>query len=521
MSWRSIRRSVGCVEALRQVEGWPCAHAAVAVCRRASRPSVGDVDHVFDWASRDQARDRCRRARRRRGGDRRLDEPAGPPGSTVRHLLAHASGLPFEEPAADRRSRDAADLLERRLRARWPRSSARGAAMPFPGVLRGGLGLPARRVAGLRRVEAPLATLVAVARELARAARISARTLAEAASVQFPGLDGVLPGFGRYEPNDWGLGFELRDGKAAPLDGRAQLAGDASGTSAVAGTFLWVDPERGLALACLTDRRVRRLGQGRLAAPRRRGAGRSRRRARRLALPAALAAARTGTSPPQTTAERPRRCRSPLGARLPRCGDLAVASSRAQSERALERALRQRSDRRRRAARRSRTASSSGSTRRRKRCARPCSWSMLTLTSLTIVLVGDPVEHRCDGVARARTTRPRSRRSPCPPPRAPRSRTSLSLASTPSDLRPFEGCLLTTRGGGPFFPPRIGVMFEPLPDQPDSNALELERARRAGSAREPSRRCGSVTAAARGGRSSTGRSPPTRSSPSTRPGGGR
>src|SRR5581483_1607018 len=25
-----------------------------------------------------------------------LDEPAGPPGATVRHLLAHASGLPFD-----------------------------------------------------------------------------------------------------------------------------------------------------------------------------------------------------------------------------------------------------------------------------------------------------------------------------------------------------------------------------------------------------------------------------------------
>ena len=25
-----------------------------------------------------------------------LDEPAGPPGSTVRHLLSHASGLPFQ-----------------------------------------------------------------------------------------------------------------------------------------------------------------------------------------------------------------------------------------------------------------------------------------------------------------------------------------------------------------------------------------------------------------------------------------
>ena len=32
-----------------------------------------------------------------------LDVPAGPPGSTVRHLLAHASGLPFEgdTPLAD------------------------------------------------------------------------------------------------------------------------------------------------------------------------------------------------------------------------------------------------------------------------------------------------------------------------------------------------------------------------------------------------------------------------------------
>ncbi|MFL5754759.1 MAG: serine hydrolase, partial [Chloroflexota bacterium] len=30
----------------------------------------------------------------------RLDEPAGPPGATVRHLLAHASGLAPDEPTA-------------------------------------------------------------------------------------------------------------------------------------------------------------------------------------------------------------------------------------------------------------------------------------------------------------------------------------------------------------------------------------------------------------------------------------
>ena len=45
-----------------------------------------------------------------------LDEPAGPPGSTVRHLLAHASGLPFTGDDADCAAGGAADLLEHRLR---------------------------------------------------------------------------------------------------------------------------------------------------------------------------------------------------------------------------------------------------------------------------------------------------------------------------------------------------------------------------------------------------------------------
>ena len=42
--------------------------------------------------------------------------------------------------------------------------------------------------------------------------------------MQFPGLDGVLPDVGRMEPNDWGLGFELRDAQGAALDRDAELA---------------------------------------------------------------------------------------------------------------------------------------------------------------------------------------------------------------------------------------------------------------------------------------------------------
>jgi len=95
--------------------------------------------------------------------------------------------------------------------------------------------------------------LIAVARELREPRRVAAETMAEATSVQFPGLAGVVPGFGRQEPNDWGLGFELRDAKAPHWTGSRNSAGT-FGHFGQTGTFLWVDPEADLALACLTDR---------------------------------------------------------------------------------------------------------------------------------------------------------------------------------------------------------------------------------------------------------------------------
>ena len=81
---------------------------------------------------------------------------------------------------------------------------------------------------------------------------IAPETLVEATTVQFPGLDGVLPGFGRQSPNDWGFGLELRDGKAPHWTGRLNSA-LTFGHFGRSGTFLWVDPDAGVALACLTD----------------------------------------------------------------------------------------------------------------------------------------------------------------------------------------------------------------------------------------------------------------------------
>src|SRR5919204_1493736 len=94
--------------------------------------------------------------------------------------------------------------------------------------------------------------LLRLARELQRPRLIADETLAEATTVQFPGLAGVLPDFGRFEPNDWGLGFELRDDKSPHWTG-ARNSARTFGHFGASGTFLWVDPEPRLALAVLTD----------------------------------------------------------------------------------------------------------------------------------------------------------------------------------------------------------------------------------------------------------------------------
>jgi CubicO group peptidase (beta-lactamase class C family) len=72
-------------------------------------------------------------------------------------------------------------------------------------------------------------------------------------SVQFPGLDGVLPDYGRFTPLDWGLGVELK-GEKAPHWSGTRTSPATFGHFGGSGTFLWVDPARELACAVLTNR---------------------------------------------------------------------------------------------------------------------------------------------------------------------------------------------------------------------------------------------------------------------------
>ncbi len=190
-----------------------------------------------------------------------LDTPAGPPGSTVRHLLAHASGLSM-------RSSDViAEPGKRRVYSNEGFGVLAGVVeqaseIPFDRYLTEAvfepLGMGASSLEGDATAagfggESTVADLALFAADLLRPALVSPQMHADAISVQFPGLSGVLPGYGAQRPNDWGLGFELRDGKSPHWTGSLN-SGRTFGHFGQSGTFLWVDPNADLALVALTDR---------------------------------------------------------------------------------------------------------------------------------------------------------------------------------------------------------------------------------------------------------------------------
>jgi CubicO group peptidase (beta-lactamase class C family) len=82
---------------------------------------------------------------------------------------------------------------------------------------------------------------------------LAQQLLTEATQVAYPDLDGVIPGYGMHRPNDWGLGFELRDHKSPHWTG-SRNSPVTFGHFGQSGTFLWVDPVAGAACIALTNR---------------------------------------------------------------------------------------------------------------------------------------------------------------------------------------------------------------------------------------------------------------------------
>ena len=82
---------------LAAVDGWGARHAAVAVVNPEGVVAAhGDPDRIFRWASVTKLATALAVLSAIDDETIDVDELAGPPGSTVRHLLAHASGLTFD-----------------------------------------------------------------------------------------------------------------------------------------------------------------------------------------------------------------------------------------------------------------------------------------------------------------------------------------------------------------------------------------------------------------------------------------
>lgn len=249
--------------ALAAVREWPAPTAAAAVVGPSGiLATEGPVEHVFRLASVTKPLAALAMLIAVEEDALALDTPADEemlPGATLRHLLSHASGLASEEyrrafPPAVRRVYSnvgierAAALVEQ------------ATDLPFAGyldqALARSLGLSGTSLPGspARDGCSTVADLARVLHELlSPSGLLHPSTLADARSVQFPGLRGVVPGYGAHNPNDWGLGFEIRGHKSPHWTGSANSPAT-YGHFGQSGTMFWVDPAARVGLVALTDR---------------------------------------------------------------------------------------------------------------------------------------------------------------------------------------------------------------------------------------------------------------------------
>jgi CubicO group peptidase (beta-lactamase class C family) len=262
------------MQALRAVSDWPVGSAAAVVVAATGggpggRPGavtpatvacVGDPGRAFTWASVTKLCTALAVLVAAEEGTVSLDEDAGPPGSTVAHLLAHASGLgplpgPPRTAPGHRRiySNYGYEVLGAHVAARAgiPFATYLGEAVLEPLGCAGARwevgSSPASGMAGT------IGDLSALGRELLAPTLVAPQTLAGATAVAFPGLGGVLPGYGLQQPCDWGLGPEVRGAKVPHWTGTRNDPAT-FGHFGQAGGFLWVDPVAGIALGVLSDR---------------------------------------------------------------------------------------------------------------------------------------------------------------------------------------------------------------------------------------------------------------------------
>lgn len=255
---RALDRAVADRAVAEELETWGTPGAAAAVLTGAGVVAAsGDASVAHPWASVTKVVAALAVLDVVREGRLHLDDPLGPSGSTVRHLLSHTSGLAFDDdrvvagPGLRRiYSNTGIDVV---VEEACRRSGTGTPAELLETRVLGPLGMTATRLEGpaAHGIVGPLDDLVLLAAELLAPSVLARGWVDAAVAPTFPAAAGVLPGFGRQDPNDWGLGLELR-GRKAPHWMPQSAAPSAFGHFGQSGSFVWVDRRAGVACAALT-----------------------------------------------------------------------------------------------------------------------------------------------------------------------------------------------------------------------------------------------------------------------------
>ena len=240
-----------------ELADWPVGSAAAAVIGPVGVLDIVGDGRSYPWASVTKVITALTVLDGTFEGVVGLDDAVGPPGSTLRHVLSHAAGLAIDSDQILARpgtrrvySNRGIDLAANHLEQRTGRPFAEELTERVLDLL----GTTGTTLAGSPAHGAigPITDLAALAADLLNPTLLLPNVVSLASAVAFPGLGGVLPGFGRQAQNDWGLGCEIRDHKTphwtAPGNSPATF-----GHFGQSGSFIWVDPDAQLACVSLSD----------------------------------------------------------------------------------------------------------------------------------------------------------------------------------------------------------------------------------------------------------------------------
>ena len=237
---------------------WPVDTVAAAVVDGEGTHRHGTTDRAFPLASVTKLVTAMAALVAHEEGTLALDEPITAEGATAADLLAHSAGIapdvpePMTLPHARRIYSTAAyEMLAGLIAER--------SGIPFTEYLHEAVSLPlgmtSTQLVGSAGAGAhgSVDDLIRLAEAWTSPLLVDESTLVRATRPHLPDIAGVLPGYGRHDPNPWGLGPEIRGHKnphwTSPANSPATF-----GHFGQSGTMLWIDPAARVTTIAFSDR---------------------------------------------------------------------------------------------------------------------------------------------------------------------------------------------------------------------------------------------------------------------------